>query len=414
MLTHEGAVPARDADCGLETRAAAEDGTGVLRVTETDGGGHVAPGAAEEENIRRGSRDGARKEGRHAVVHAAEDIAVVEEKGVGRAAEAAQGLAVAEADGIACHIARGHDEKGHGTAPLRAGFGEHVEENGVKGRGREHDAHCGGIRRDGRGERRSSAFSENHGGTGRRGEKGRFGFADEGRGPGVAGVRGHEGKGLVRAVLAPAETADRGLIRGVAGELEAAYPPQGDDAAFKEGGGGAGYGIPAVFFRAGGVFRKDAVPAGKEPEMRSAGRAGYGLGVEAPVKRVRVFAGAVRTEGKTGHGRGGAVVGNGARDGVARAAVGAAREGIAVAAVSRVAHVPEAVSADAHIGADKDAVAAVPGAPGYGEAGFVRKKGNFAEGEASEAGEGRKRGREPVPEGRDGAARALNLDAHAF
>ena len=230
----------------------------------------------------------------------------------------------------------------------------------------------------------------------------------------MAGVRGHEGEGLVRAVLAPAEKADRGFVRGVAGELEAAYPPQGNDASLKEGGNGAGYGIPAVFFRAGGDFRKDAVPAGKKPETRAAGRAGYGLGVEAAVKRIRVLAGAVRAEGKAGHGGGGAVVGNGARDGVARSAVGAAREGIAVAAVSRVAHIPEAVSADAHVGADEHAVAAVPGAPGYGEAGLVRKKGDFAEGEARETGEGRKLRREPVPEGRDGAARPLDFDAHAF
>ena len=52
----------------------------------------------------------------------------------------------------------------------------------------------------------------------------------------MAGVRGHEGEGLVRAVLAPAEKADRGFVRGVAGELEAAYPPQGNDASLKEGG----------------------------------------------------------------------------------------------------------------------------------------------------------------------------------
>ena len=63
---------------------------------------------------------------------------------------------------------------------------------------------------------------------------------------------------------------------------------------------------------------------------------------------------AVRAHGEAGHRGGRAVVGDRQHDGVAGPAVGAVREGVAVAAVGRVVHLGQAVVAGAGVDADRD------------------------------------------------------------
>jgi len=67
-----------------------------------------------------------------------------------------------------------------------------------------------------------------------------------------------------------------------------------------------------------------------ELQSRAAFGAGQGLGVEAAIRRGFVFGTAVVAEREIGHRGVGPVVGHGGDDGVARAALGAIDEGIAV------------------------------------------------------------------------------------
>ena len=76
-----------------------------------------------------------------------------------------------------------------------------------------------------------------------------------------------------------------------------------------------------------------------EFEPRSAVRAGDRLGMKSPVARVGIFGRAVRAQAEACHGRIGAVVRQALDQGVARAALGAIDEGIAVAAIVRIVQV---------------------------------------------------------------------------
>ena len=91
-----------------------------------------------------------------------------------------------------------------------------------------------------------------------------------------------------------------------------------------------------------------------ESEARAADRAGDRLGVVAAVERVLVLAAAVRAHGESGHGRPRPVVGEAADDRVARAAVRAVGEGVAVAALAGRRDLLEAVRAGGDVGGDED------------------------------------------------------------
>ena len=104
-----------------------------------------------------------------------------------------------------------------------------------------------------------------------------------------------------------------------------------------------------------------AGPGVAERQARPAGRAGDGLGVVAAVERVLVFPAAVRAHREPGHRRARPVVGQAADDGVAGPAVGAVREGIAVAALARRLDLLEAVGAGGDVGGDEDEASGLPG-----------------------------------------------------
>ena len=138
----------------------------------------------------------------------------------------------------------------------------------------------------------------------------------------------------------------RGRGGGVAGEVEAAQPLHGQQPPLRA----APPPPPPADRPASG-----APPGVEQREARPAGRAGVGLGVEAPVARVVVLGRAGVAHGEAGHGGGGPVVGDAQRDGEARAAVGAVGEGVAVAAVGRVGELGRAGRAGGQVGADGDA-----------------------------------------------------------
>jgi hypothetical protein len=99
-----------------------------------------------------------------------------------------------------------------------------------------------------------------------------------------------------------------------------------------------------------------------EFDARAAARAADWLGVEAAIDGIFVFAAAVRAHGKSGHGGGGAIVGDVADDAETGAAVGAVYQAVAEATVSSGGHFTKAVGADGGI----DGYAGVPVISGLG------------------------------------------------
>lgn len=146
--------------------------------------------------------------------------------------------------------------------------------------------------------------------------------------------------------------------------------------------------------------------------MWAAGGAGVGLGVEAAVRGVFVFAAAGGAHGKASHSGEGAIVGNVVNDAVARAAVGAVGEGVVVAAAVGVASFGEAVVAGGDVGGDE-------GKGGAGRVAFADGEGCVAGGrdigaeDFGDADERRGFGAQGGEEGIDRGRRAFNLDEDA-
>ena len=142
-------------------------------------------------------------------------------------------------------------------------------------------------------------------------------------------VARHQCERLVAAPLAVAQTADGHGVAGIAGQVESAQTFNGEDLARGE-------------------------PAARLLDARGKGRstlgAGVGLGMKAPVARIVVLRLAGRAHVEGGHGGVGAIVGDIANDGVARAAVGAIGERVAEAAVGGRGEIAEAIVAGGHVG----------------------------------------------------------------
>ena len=225
-------------------------------------------------------------------------------------------------------------------------------------------------------------------------------------------IRQHDGQRLVRAGLAFPQAGHGGILPGIAGQLKAAQPLEGQNVAVPQQIGGLPQG------RAGGPGRhaggRGAVLRMRDqPEPGAALGAGHGLGMEAAVEGIAVFGGAARAEGKAGHAGGGPVIGDGAGDGVARPAIGAIGEGVAEARIARIAHVPQAVGADAHIRADEHAVPAAARAlhnleRRAGQGGIRRQIRALQPGEA---GQGRQFFRQTPQKTLHGGGLALQLEA---
>ncbi len=154
-------------------------------------------------------------------------------------------------------------------------------------------------------------------------------------------IADHDGERLAVAVLALAQAHHGGLARGVDGEVESADAFGDDDFAGHQAIDRCGHGIGGWNLSS---IRRD------EPDMRAADGAGVGLRVKAAVGGVVVFSLAGRAHFEARHGGLRAIVGDAARDGEARAAVGAVEKRIAVATVIGIKQLAQAVGAGGRVG----------------------------------------------------------------
>ncbi len=103
-----------------------------------------------------------------------------------------------------------------------------------------------------------------------------------------------------------------------------------------------------------GLAARQRVSGGiQQFDLRSADRAGVGLGVITPIGRIIILVPADGTHAKAGHGRVRPVVRQLAEDRVARPAVGAVDEWIRVPAIGGVPEFPPAVLAQCQVGRDR-------------------------------------------------------------
>ena len=296
------------------------------------------------------------------IVVARQDRPVVAQKGVGDPGKGPVGAGVVDLDGLVVHVAARHHEEARIV----------VHDQVLQGGRRQHDAQFGkAIGQTGREDRIGTLLEQHDGARGALKLLGLF-LAHLAVGPRRFNRRHHAGEGLARATLATAQFGQSKRVGGVAGQMEAAESLDGHDRTRAQlvdagrdnrvalvargapahlpgcmqvacGGGGAG-----GFFgkaRLAGPHRGH-VPA----QVRTAFKAGVGLGVEAAVGRVDVFGRAGAAHGKVGHACCGPVVGQAADNREARAAVGAVDEGVAVAAVGRVEELADAIVAGGQVG----------------------------------------------------------------
>ena len=137
-----------------------------------------------------------------------------------------------------------------------------------------------------------------------------------------------------RLAFAPLECSQSGntlLIAGITHQVITPHPLDRNQRPRLQGAGSGLQGILALGQRIATAIS----PA----EMGSALGAAHRLGVVASVQRVFIGRRTARAHGKARHGGMGAVVGEAADDGVARAAVGAVGKGVVVVAIVGIGHV---------------------------------------------------------------------------
>ena len=161
----------------------------------------------------------------------------------------------------------------------------------------------------------------------------------------------HHRQRLVGAPLAQLQAAHRVTVGGVAGEVEAPEPLDGEDLAGAQQLRRRADGGRRVAFGAGGQLHRIAgasvsrLTEPQQPHARPAHRACVWLGVEAPVSWIFVLAPARRTQRELPHRRALAIVRQPLDDGEPRAAVGAVGERVVVTPVLRVEQLAPAVGA---------------------------------------------------------------------
>ena len=346
VLADEGLLAAREAEGGLLLGAAGKH-AGQARAARVDAG------RVGELHGRGGDAAGAAHDLRAATLHAhdrvivaSQDGAVVAQPGVGHVDEARHGHLVVADDGLVGEVAaRHHQRRPHGA-----------QQQVLQGRVGKHGAQLGQVARHARRNRqilrharRILAAQQHDGGAGAY-ELGALGVAHLAHLAQGVEVGKHHGQRLGGAVLALAQLSHGCLVACVAGKVEAAQALDGHDAAVLEHLRRSGDDV----VRRCEVASAQHAPrffGGAPGELRSAGEARVGLGMEAPVSRVCVLTGARRAHRKARHGRAGAVVGELVDDGEARPAVGAVDKRVVVPAVFWIKKLAQAVGARGDVGA---------------------------------------------------------------
>ena len=217
--------------------------------------------------------------------------------------------------------------------------------------------------------------------------------------------RDHHRKRLVVARLSPSQFGDRRIVGRIGHQVVPTDPFHGDD---RSGSDCRKRGVERI--RAVHIV---GVGARLPGQLRAAHRARVGLGVKAAVGGVVVLGLTSRAHRKASHRRGGPVVRNTQHDRVARTAVGAVGEGVAMPAIAWVVDLREAVVADGRVDADRHVgrpgiVALDDAEPGI-STGWLQNLGD-------DPGNARQRRRiidQPARQLGDPLGRAFDLDQHA-
>jgi hypothetical protein len=176
----------------------------------------------------------ARRARRHGVVATHEDLAIVQQHGVGDAAEAAQRLGVVDDQRLPARIGRGADqcewlwllEPGHARGPARG----LVEQQVVQRRVGQHHAEQGEARRDpGRLVGSRVVLLEQHDRPLRRLERSLLGRAQPRVQPRRGDIRHQQREGLFLARLAFAQSLHAVRVTGIADQVKATEPLDGED-----------------------------------------------------------------------------------------------------------------------------------------------------------------------------------------
>jgi hypothetical protein len=276
------------------------------------------------------------------VVRRADDGPVVVQEGIGDAGQAPFRLVIVGQHRLATEVARGHDQGRVEITQqqvMQWTVGQHHTElaqawrqQGGQGTGiaaaRQHDGPCGALQQ----------------GPGRIIE---FDAVSKGLHSIHASGGKHHRQGLVGSLLAGTQGGDGGIIAGITHQVIAAHTLDGQHGMLAQGIHGGAQGVFIVMDK--------FLPRYGEAQSRSTGGAGQGFGMEAAVGGIAVFRRAVRAQGKARQGRVGPVVGQGADQGVTRTALGTVGEGVAVATLSGILNLRDAVRAGEIIGRQMNA-----------------------------------------------------------
>jgi hypothetical protein len=180
-----------------------------------------------------------------------------------------------------------------------------------------------------------------------RGQQSFFGRTDPAKFSRHGCVSHHEGQGFVGPGFRFPQTVNGRFHICSTSQVETTQPFDGYDTALIQIVDNASQSFVAKKFRRHQVV---VCLAWHKPHHRAAVGTSNGLGMEAPVVILLKLSGAGRTKGEMGQGRQGTVIGQGFNDSIARAAMGAVREGIMKAAIARRCQFAEAFGANCHIG----------------------------------------------------------------
>ena len=275
------------------------------------------------------------------VVHVAADRTVVHQQQVGDRPEPPQRVPLVDADRLVGQVAAGGY---HRAAKV-------VQHEVVQRGGRQHDAQAGAAGRHGGSQVDGPAAPQQHDGRFRRAQQPRLQRREHAVTVDQRQVRIHQRERLLVPPLAPAQAHHRLLVAGVDQQMKAAESLDGHDqppAQRCHRPAQRGFLHGEVLAPSCGVGA--AVP---QRQPRPALRTRVGLGMEAPVAGIAILRQTARALREAAHGGMGAVVRKPFDDAVARAAVRAVGERIAVAAIRGVEDVRNALRAGSDVGQDQ-------------------------------------------------------------
>ncbi len=294
------------------------------------------------------------------VVASGHDLAVVQDEQVGDRSEPLDCLVVAKGNGFLGQIARSHHERA----------ADFSHDQVMQRRVRKHQPEHRIIGRDFGGEFGAVAPPDQDNGPLAGEQDGSFGLGKIGQALGLGEIAHHHGQRLLLAAFAAAKAPHRGGTGRVAGEVKPANSPDCDN--------------PARGDRASGGANRVGLDRGlisariEDGKGRAAAGTRVGLGMEAAIGDGFVLATALGAHRETRHGGSRPIVGNVARDGEARPAIGAVGERVAIAAVGRIENFGQAIGANRDIGRDRKPTLRTAAAADYFETFEMLGRNRFA------------------------------------